>query len=178
MRMAGDFIPAQAQTRAVHVSAPGDPDQARDDVAQRLPDAAVTPTEQWLEPVIDQQNSGMTSGAWLLSGFALIYTLLAIANTTAMAFRTRDREFRSLRFLGADGDQLQDMVRGESVALGLTGAMVGGVIAFGTSVAVWTALRATVPDAPLVLPLIEVLILAGCCVGMVVAVSRIAVRKM
>jgi putative ABC transport system permease protein len=178
MLMAEDFVPAQVQTRAVHVSVPGDPDQARDDVAGRLPDTAVTPTEQWVEPAIDHQNSGMTSGAWLLSGFALIYTLLAIANTTAMAFRTRDREFRSLRFLGADGDQLQDMVRRESVALGLTGAMIGGAIAFGTSVAVWTALRATVPDAPLVLPLIEVLILAGCCVGMVVAVSRVAVRKM
>ncbi|TCP39167.1 putative ABC transport system permease protein [Tamaricihabitans halophyticus] len=176
MLVARDFVPAETTT--VHVSAPDDPKQARDAVAKRLPGSQVTGTEDWLEPLIKEQSSGMQSGSWLLSGFALIYTLLAIANTTAMAFRSRRHEFTSLRFLGANAGQLRDMVRHESIALGLGGAVLGGVIAFGTSVAAWAALRTSVPDTPLVLPVLEVLMLTACCVGMMTAVSAVAVRKM
>lgn len=176
MLVPGDFVPAETTT--VHVSAPAETNQARTYVAQRSPGSTVLTTEDWLEPLIKDQNGGMRAGAWLLSGFALIYTLLAIVNTTAMAFRSRRHEFASLGFIGASARQLRDMVRGESVALGLAGAVLGSAIAFGTTLATWIALRTSVPGTPLVLPVLEVLVLIVCCLGMLTAVSIVAVRKM
>ncbi|SFB04851.1 putative ABC transport system permease protein [Amycolatopsis marina] len=170
-----NFLPAETAT--VHVSASGETTQAREHVAERLPGSTVTATEDWVEPLIKDQSGGMRAGSWLLAGFALIYTLLAIANTTAIAFRSRRHEFTSLRLVGASSGQLREMVRGESLALGLAGAVLGGGIAFGTSLAAWFALRTSVPGTPLVLPVLEVLVLVVCCLGMLTAVSIAAVRR-
>lgn len=167
-----------AETSAVHVVAPDVSEQTLNAVVERLPGSTVMRTEAWLEPLAEEEGGGLRSGVWLLSGFALAYTLLAIANTTVLAFRSRRHEFSSLRLLGTGTDQLRSLVRGESVSLGLAGAVVGGAIAFGTTVAVWAALRTSVPNTPFVLPVSEVLVLTACCVGMVTAVSAVVVRRM
>lgn len=175
MLLPNDFV--AAETSSVHVSAIEESDRVRAAVGQRWPDASVTSTEEWLEPLVGERNGGMRSGVWLLSGFALVYTLLAIANTTAMTFRSRSREFTSLRLVGARVDQVRELVRSESIALGAAGALVGGLIALATSLAVWFALRASVPDTPFVLPIFEVLVLSGACVVMVIAASRAAMPR-
>ncbi|WP_024876814.1 FtsX-like permease family protein [Saccharomonospora piscinae] len=177
MLVPDDLVRAGEGTTAVHVSVESEPSPVRDAVAATLPGSSVELTGDWLAPLIEEQNAGMRSGVWLLSGFALVYALLAIANTTAMAFRSRRHEFDSLRLVGTTDEQLRGLVRREAGSIGLAGALVGSVIAFGTTVAVWFALRTSVAETPFALPVVEVVVLAACCVGMVVAVSVATVRS-
>ncbi|HEX5118802.1 MAG TPA: ABC transporter permease [Pseudonocardiaceae bacterium] len=164
-----DFVPAPQQ---VHVTG----DQAR--IAARLratvPGVVITPTATWSGRIADENSTGLLTGSYLLSGFALLYTILAIANTTAMAFRTRRDEFRVLGRIGVDARQLRGMVRRESLVLAVAGSLVGCVVAIGTTVATWHALRHDVPDAPLTLPWLQLLVLTVLCTGIVTGVAAVA----
>lgn len=168
-----DFVFAPQQ---VHITAHGDLGHVVTRLRDLVPGAVVRPTATWLGPLAAAQTSGLTSGAYLLSAFALLYTLLAIANTTAMAFRTRREEFVVLGRVGMNDLQLRRLVRRESVVLGVAASVVGCVVALVCTLATWHALRGYVPTVPLELPWLQLLVLAVLCTAIVVVVAAVAVR--
>ena len=153
---------AVAAPSTVHVQDPG-----------RLPRATITPTTTWLRPIIAAQSAGLRSSAWLFSGFALCYALLSVANTTAMAFRTRREEFRLLHLAGTTGGQLHAIVGKESFAIGAVGGLLGCAVAAGTTLATWLGMRAYLPDVPAVFPWLGLFVLTAAGIAMVTGTSRV-----
>lgn len=86
------------------------------DQRPHIPGATVEPTRDWLATLAGYREDGRRIGAELLSGFALLYTLFAVANTTIMSFSRRSAEFTQLRMLGASRGQVLCMTLWEATA--------------------------------------------------------------
>ncbi|WP_433260053.1 FtsX-like permease family protein [Actinosynnema sp. CS-041913] len=139
-----------------------------------VPGAEVVPTGEWLSTTAGFREDGMRVGAELLSWFALLYTLFAVANTVAMSFGRRASEFARLRLLGATGGQVLRIVLWEAVGIAVTGLALG---AGATALAVgglWQALRAAGLDIPLRLPWGALGAIAAGCVAVLLTTSLTA----
>ncbi|OLF09092.1 hypothetical protein BLA60_21145 [Actinophytocola xinjiangensis] len=131
------------------------------------------PTGEWVDRTAGEQGRLLMAGAWVLAGPALLYTLLSVANTAAMAFGARREEFAALRRTGVTRPQLRRMVLWESLAVSLVGAVLGGLIALAGSLVMWTVVARTGPAGlPLRLPWLEVVALGT---GAAVVASLVAV---
>lgn len=131
------------------------------------------PTGEWVDRTAGEQGRLLMAGAWVLAGPALLYTLLSVANTAAMAFGARREEFAALGRTGVTRPQLRRMVLWESLAVSLVGAVLGGLIALAGSLVMWTVVARTGPAGlPLRLPWLEVVALGT---GAAVVASLVAV---
>lgn len=139
-----------------------------------VPGATVVSTKDWLASSAGRREDGMRLGAELLSWFALLYTLFAVANTVVMSFAQRSAEFAQLRMLGASPGQVLRVALWEVVGIAATGLALG---AAATALAVgglWQALRATGLDVPLDLPWGALVAIAAGCTAVLVGTSLTA----
>ncbi|MFG1817961.1 ABC transporter permease [Kribbella sp. NPDC049174] len=115
----------------------------------------------------------------MLLALAILIAILGIVNTLALAVVERTREIGLLRAIGMDRPQLSRMLRVESIAISLLGALLGLVIGVVFAVSVQRVMvdnGLSVLDLP-VLQLLVAVLLAG-VVGVLAAVwpSRRAAR--
>ncbi|QFZ17808.1 FtsX-like permease family protein [Saccharothrix syringae] len=139
-----------------------------------VPGATVVSTQDWLASSAGRREDGMRLGAELLSWFALLYTLFAVANTVVMSFARRSAEFARLRVLGASPGQVLRVALWEAVGIAATGLVLG---AAATALAVgglWQALRATGLDVPLDLPWGALVAVAAGCAAVLLGTSLTA----
>ncbi|GAB3153545.1 ABC transporter permease [Microbispora hainanensis] len=95
---------------------------------------------------------GMRIGALALAAFAVAYTLIAVANTSVMAFGARGAEFARLLRLGARRVQVLRMVLWESLSVSAIGVLLGGAVTAVAVLGLREVLRGlgvtVVPDLP------------------------------
>ena len=138
----------------------------------------VVANEQLVEEQADEFNEIIGFFRNFLLGFAIVILVVSafiIYNTFTILVGQRIRELGLLRAMGASGAQVTYMVIGEAVVVGLVatglGLGLGVLIALGLH-AMFSALGADLPDAPIVLKWATVGIAAAIGVG-VTAVSAI-----
>ena len=123
--------------------------------------------------------NGILAALGMLLALAILIAILGIVNTLALGVVERTREIGLLRAIGMDRQQLNRMLRVESIAISLLGALLGLAIgvAFGASIqAAMVDNGLNVRDIP-VLQLVIAVLAAG-IVGVLAAVwpSRRAAR--
>ena len=127
-------------------------------LAAALPNnVEVVASQQLVEEQADEFNEVIGFFRNFLLGFAIVILVVSafiIYNTFTILVGQRIRELGLLRALGASGRQVTAMVIGEAVVVGLVatgiGLGVGVLIAIGLQ-AIFSALGASLPDAPLIM---------------------------
>ncbi|MFF5703866.1 FtsX-like permease family protein [Streptomyces sp. NPDC012794] len=114
----------------------------------------------------------------LAMGLVLAFTAIAVVNTLAMSTAERFREFAMLRLAGAKRRQVLRMLRTETLAVLLIGAVLGS----GISLAVLTAFSVgmTGSAAPAVLPLVYAVVVGAAALLALTATAlpgRAALRR-
>ena len=148
-------------------------------LAAALPDnVEVVANQQLVEEQADEFNEVIGFFRNFLLGFAIVILVVSsfiIYNTFTILVGQRIRELGLLRALGASGNQVTFMVIGEAVVVGLVatglGLGVGVLIAIGLQ-AMFSALGASLPDAPIIMKGATIVVAFAIGVG-VTAVSAI-----
>ncbi|WP_406501369.1 FtsX-like permease family protein [Streptomyces sp. NBC_01590] len=139
--------PAAAADRIEARLSPG-ADRAAVEARLRGTGGTVRSTEQWLAATYPSAGPQTRTGLVVILGIALLYTLIALANTMLMAGSVRSSELDALRLAGATRPQVLAVVAGETLfAVGL-GALLGLAVA-GVQLAGLAAALASV-SAPVV----------------------------
>ena len=111
---------------------PGDK-ASLDDLGRRiekeLPGTAVSPARDYVQS--DTQLRLVKMMAWSTSVIALVLGALGVLNTMVMAVFERTREIGVLRALGWRRRRVLTLILGESLALGIVGALAGVALAVG-----------------------------------------------
>ncbi|MCY3634956.1 MAG: FtsX-like permease family protein [bacterium] len=148
-------------------------------LAAALPDnVEVVANQQLVEEQADEFNEVIGFFRNFLLGFAIVILVVSsfiIYNTFTILVGQRIRELGLLRALGASGNQVTFMVIGEAVVVGLVatglGLGFGVLIALGLH-AMFSALGASLPDAPIIIKGATIFVAFAIGVG-VTAVSAI-----
>lgn len=148
-------------------------------LAAALPDnVEVVANEQLVEEQADEFNEVIGFFRNFLLGFAIVILVVSsfiIYNTFTILVGQRIRELGLLRALGASGNQVTAMVIGEAIVVGLVatglGLGLGVLIAIGLQ-AMFSALGASLPDAPIIMKGATIVLAFAIGVG-VTAVSAI-----
>jgi putative ABC transport system permease protein len=118
-----------------------------------LPDGA---TVQSPEEYVDKRRTSVNNGVDALSvlllvfaGIALFVSALVIANTFAVLFAQRLRDFALLRCVGATGAQVVRSVRREAVAVGVLASLAGILVGVGLGYGLIALVNALAPAAPM-----------------------------
>ncbi|GAA2794684.1 ABC transporter permease [Streptomyces showdoensis] len=109
-------------------------------------------------------------GLLLVLGIALVYTVIALANTLLMATSVRGRELASLRLAGATRPQVLRVVAGEALLAVGIGAVLGLAVASVCLGGLGAALAALSAPVALAVPWAPAGLAAGVC-AVVAAVS-------
>ena len=148
-------------------------------LAAALPaNVEVVANQQLVEEQTDEFNEVIGFFRNFLLGFAIVILVVSsfiIYNTFTILVGQRIRELGLLRALGASGNQVTAMVIGEAVVVGLVatgvGLGVGVLIAIGLQ-AIFSALGASLPDAPIIMKGATIIVAFAIGVG-VTAVSAV-----
>jgi putative ABC transport system permease protein len=105
---------------------------------ERYPATRVQTTEEYRQDFEDQLNQ-LIYLLYALLALVVVISLLGIANTLFLSVHERTRELGLLRALGADGRQIRQVVRYESVITAILGGLLG--IAAGVGLG-WVATEA------------------------------------
>lgn len=89
---------------------------------------------------VGPQRAGIGLGSQVIATFALAYTVLAVVNTTVIAFARRRREFARLRVIGAKRPQILRMVLWESLATAAAGLTFGAIVVTAATAGLWLVL--------------------------------------
>ncbi len=173
--------PARANKIGIFVVQIADVDRAAevseaiDALFENSPAETLTETEKAFQIGFVKQTEAILIAVRLVS-FLVIFIILAVmANTMAMTARERLGEYATLKALGFGGGFLAAMIFGESLAIALTGSMVGVVCTF--PVATWFAAQMGT-----LFPVFEVgretvMLQAACAVGVGVAAALLPARR-
>ncbi|MEU7037012.1 FtsX-like permease family protein [Streptomyces sp. NPDC046237] len=85
----------------------------------------VRTADQWAAATHPSTSPQVRMGLFLVLGIALVYTVIALANTLLMATSVRGGELASLRLAGATRSQILRVVTGEAVLAVAIGAVLG-----------------------------------------------------
>jgi putative ABC transport system permease protein len=97
-------------------------------IEHALPGVAAVPARDYVQN--DMQIRLAKAMAWATSVVALVLGSVGVLNTMAMAVFERTQEIGVLRALGWKRRRVLSLILGESVALGLAGAALGGVLGY------------------------------------------------
>ncbi|NUW33564.1 ABC transporter permease [Nonomuraea sp. SMC257] len=174
-----DLLAGGARRTAVHVTLEsGQPvtqariDAVRTGIGERHPTLRVEATQKIMAVMAGARQEGMRIGTIALAGFAVAYTLVAVANTSALSFGARGAEFARLLFLGARGAQVLRMALWEALCVAATGVVLGLAVTGVSVLGLRGALGGLGLEAPAAFPWKEVGLVAGACV-LVVLVSAL-----
>lgn len=105
----------------------------------------------------------------LFAGIALFVSVLVIANTFAILFAQRLRDFALLRCVGATRRQVVRSVRREAAAVGVLASLTGILVGVGLGYGLIAMINAFAPTAPIgTAELPKLWLLGGFAVGLVV----------
>ena len=120
------------QVTAFLVSADVKDDKSVHDLGQRIEKAvkgvAASPARDFV--MGDNQIRLATAMSWATSAIAMVLGSLGVLNTMMMSVFERTKEIGILRALGWRRTRVLNLILGESVMLGLAGAVLGSVLAF------------------------------------------------
>ncbi|MFF0267775.1 ABC transporter permease [Kribbella sp. NPDC004536] len=139
-----------------------------DRLAKDYPSLQVRDQKAYAAGSMQQVNAALAAIGFLLT-MAILIALLGIVNTLALGVIERTREIGLLRAIGLDRKQLSRMLRVESVAITLLGALLGLLIGVGSGVAI----QASLADSTLGVRVVPVGQLAA-AVGVAVVFAVIA----
>ncbi|MFI6903505.1 FtsX-like permease family protein [Nonomuraea sp. NPDC050394] len=162
---------ADAGWSAVHVSADR-PAAIRAELEKRWPKLKVFDTVEIMTMVSGARQEGMRIGAIALAGFAVAYTLIAVANTSALSFGARRGEFARLLFLGARRAQVLRMALWEALCVAATGVLLGGAVTVVAVLGLRGVLGGLGLEVPTAFPWTEAGLVALAC-ALVVVVSAL-----
>jgi putative ABC transport system permease protein len=131
------------------------------------------PSSDYLSTVDDEQNRTNNLAMTAVLGLALLYTVIAIANTLVMATGERGRELATLRLAGATPRQLRRMIGLESVLVAAIGILLGGVVTAVTLLGMRAGLSSVAPAVRLLIPWRPVGGIAAVCLIVAVLASLI-----
>jgi putative ABC transport system permease protein len=132
--------------------------------------AIVTPIRRYLETVRSQQTQQDRQATTVILGLALIYSLIAVANTLVMAASGRRREIAALSLAGATHRQALRFIAAESALVVLIGAILAAGAASVVIAGQWAALTRFSTDVPVSIPWLPIgAITAGCATVAVLA---------
>ncbi|MFR9724830.1 FtsX-like permease family protein [Streptomyces sp. MS19] len=127
---AGQYVPAEALALPIFLFATAE-DGQEDAVAAGL-DAALDPYPQMevmdraeFKEMLQSQIGGLLNMVYGLLALAIIVAILGVVNTLALSVVERTREIGLMRAIGLSRRQLRRMIRLESVAIALFGALLG-----------------------------------------------------
>jgi putative ABC transport system permease protein len=128
------------------------------------------------EAHVNERRTAVNNGVDVLSvlllvfaGIALFVSTLVIANTFAILFAERLRDFALLRCVGATRRQVVRSVRREAVAVGVLASLAGTLIGVGLGYGLVALINALAPTAPMGAPGLPARWLLGAfAVGLVV----------
>ncbi|MEU8772253.1 ABC transporter permease [Streptomyces sp. NPDC048606] len=155
---------------------PGTGRQALTEAVRGYPGVAVLSAADADEARAERQAAGAEINL-LVMGLVLAFTAIAVVNTLAMSTAERLREFAMLRLAGAKRWQVRQMLRAETLAVLLIGAVLGT----GIALAVLTAFSVgmTGSAAPTVLPLAYAVVVGAAgllALGATALPGRVALR--
>ncbi|MFF5211997.1 FtsX-like permease family protein [Streptosporangium sp. NPDC000396] len=160
---------AGVRSTAVHVSLePGsEPRAVASAIEGRWSGARADLTVEAMASAGNARQEGMRIGAVALAGFAVVYTLIAVANTSAMSFGSRRTEFAGLLSLGARRAQVLRMVLWEGLCVAATGVLLGGAVTGVAVLGLRQVLSRLGIETPSAFPWAEVGLVTGACVAVV-----------
>jgi putative ABC transport system permease protein len=130
-----------------------------------LPDGMVAhPAEEFLHAGLARLNNNTDAFALMLllfAGVALVVSVLVIANTFAILFAQRLRDFALLRCVGATRGQVLGSVRREAATVGVLASLVGVLVGTGLGYGLIALINALAPTTPMAAPALPVLWLLG-----------------
>jgi putative ABC transport system permease protein len=125
--------------------------------------ADVTPAARYLQAVRSRQTQQDRQATAVILGLALIYSLIAVANTLVMAASGRRREMAALRLAGASRRQALRFITAESALVLLISAILAAGAATVVIVGQWAALTRFSAGVPVSIPWAVIgAITAGC----------------
>jgi putative ABC transport system permease protein len=132
--------------------------------------ADVVPIGRYLEAIQSQQTQQDRQATTVILGLALIYALIAVANTLVMAASGRRREIAALSLAGATRRQALRFIAAESALVIVIGAILAAGAATVVVVGQWVALTRFSTDVPVSIPWLPIsAITAGCAAVAVLA---------
>ncbi|UQX03305.1 ABC transporter permease [Streptomyces sp. RerS4] len=137
---------------------PGIGRQALTEAVRGFPGVAVLSAADADAARADRQAAGAEINL-LAMGLVLAFTAIAVVNTLAMSTAERLREFAMLRLAGAKRRQVRGMLRAETLAVLLIGAVLGSGIALTVLTAFSVGMTGSA--APVVLPLVYGVVVGG-----------------
>ncbi|WP_066941476.1 FtsX-like permease family protein [Microtetraspora fusca] len=167
-----DLLPGPVSVH-VAVGPGGDPRAVAAAIERRSDRVRVTPTAETTAAAGKARQEGMRIGAVALTGFAVAYTLISVANTSAMAFGSRRSEFARLLRIGARRAQVLRMVLWESLCVAATGALLGVAVTALAVLGLREVLRGIGSAVPAALPWAETGAVVGACVAVVTLSSLV-----
>lgn len=136
--------------------------------------AVVLTRDAWLRSTRPGGDRTTRVGFLLVLGIALLYTGIAVANTTVMAASDRGRELAALRLAGATRAQVLRLVTAEALVVVGLGAVLGTLVAVLDVAGVWTALGILRVRTPLVLPWDSMVLVVAVCALVAVVCALVA----
>ncbi|MCT4354566.1 FtsX-like permease family protein [Streptomyces sp. Je 1-79] len=130
----------------------------------------VRTVEEWAAATHPTAGPETRLGLLLVLGIALVYTVIALANTLLMATSARGAELASLRLAGATRTQILRVVTGEAALAVAIGAVLGLAVTAACLGVLGAGLAALSAPVSLAVPWTAVGAAAGVC-GLVATVS-------
>jgi putative ABC transport system permease protein len=126
--------------------------------------ATAYPAEQYVSDGLAGLSNDTDAYALMLlvfAGVALVVSVLVVANTFAILFAQRLRDFALLRCVGATRGQVLGSVRREAAVVGVLAALAGTLVGLGLGYGLIPLVDAVAPTSPLGVPALPALWLVG-----------------
>jgi putative ABC transport system permease protein len=134
-------------------------------------------TADWITRTRREAERDSWLAVLLLLGMAMVYTVIAIANTQLMAAGERAGDIARLRRIGATPAQTIRMVIWETCACVGVGVVLGTATAMISLAAVWRCLRTVNPSATLAVPWWTLAGVIGVCAVVAVVAAVLPVLR-
>jgi putative ABC transport system permease protein len=173
-------LPQQPLADSVQVTVAGGVDPGR--VAERFraelgPDgAAVTSTTAWLAATTAGADRTNRFAVLVMLGMAMLYTVIAIANTLVMAASERSRDLAVLRLAGATVGQTMRALTWETLIVLTVGVGIGAAAAAASVAGIHGALGRLTDAARVVVPWGRVAGVVAACVVVALLASLLPAR--
>ncbi|MFJ9577409.1 FtsX-like permease family protein [Streptomyces sp. NPDC101191] len=139
----------------------------------RVPGGTVRTADAWAAATHPTTTPQTRLGLLLVLGIALVYTVIALANTLLMATSVRGPELTALRLAGATRAQVLRVVAGESLLATAIGAVLGLAVTALCLGTLGTGLAALSAPVAMAVPWAALGLAAGICAAVATAAATV-----